>query len=71
MAKSVVVIPALNPDLRLSSLVNELKKLDLKSIVIVDDGSTQKYYKGKASKIPHPIFPRKKKKQNIIQNLQT
>ena len=28
----------------------------------------QKYYKGKASKIPHPIFPRKKKQQNIIQN---
>ncbi len=41
MAKSIIIIPALNPDNRLCSLVQKLMNLGLRDIVIVDDGSTQ------------------------------
>ncbi|MCR4611827.1 MAG: bifunctional glycosyltransferase family 2/GtrA family protein [Lachnospiraceae bacterium] len=47
MAKSIIIIPALNPDLRLCYLVNELKNLGLNDIVIIDDGSTKRVHDGK------------------------
>ncbi|MCX5999454.1 MAG: bifunctional glycosyltransferase family 2/GtrA family protein [Chloroflexi bacterium] len=40
---NAVIIPALNPDERLVSLVNELYSLGQKYIVAVDDGSNAKY----------------------------
>jgi len=40
---NVVIIPALNPDERLFSLVNELKSLGQAYIVVVDDGSSAEY----------------------------
>ena len=47
MAKSIVVIPALNPDTRLCSLVNQLMYMQLDDIIIVDDGSTLTLHEGK------------------------
>ena len=47
MAKSIVVIPALNPDTRLCSLVNQLMYMQLDDIIIVDDGSTISRREGK------------------------
>lgn len=47
MTKSIVIIPALNPDTRLCSLVNELKTLGMRDIVIVDDGSTKTIHNGR------------------------
>lgn len=46
MHKSIVIIPALNPDEKLCSLVRELAELNLRDIVIVDDGSTKSTYMG-------------------------
>jgi len=38
--KSVIVIPAFNPDNRLHELVTELRRLEAPQIVVVDDGSS-------------------------------
>ena len=40
--KSVVIIPALNPDEKLIELVEELKQKDIR-VVIINDGSEEKY----------------------------
>ena len=40
--KCVVIIPALNPDKKLITLVEKLKKLGLDNIIVVDDGSSIK-----------------------------
>ncbi|MFA6807561.1 MAG: glycosyltransferase family 2 protein, partial [Eubacteriales bacterium] len=40
--KPVVIIPALNPDGKLITLVQDLKKIDLQ-IIIINDGSSQEY----------------------------
>jgi len=38
---NAVIIPALNPDERLVSLVNELQSLEQRCIVVIDDGSNE------------------------------
>jgi len=62
---NILNIPNYNTNNQIINDENTNDNLILDNIV---NNPPQKYYKGKASKIPHPIFPRKKKQQNIIQN---
>ena len=62
---NILNIPNYNTNNQIINDENTNDNLILDNIV---NNAPQKYYKGKASKIPHPIFPRKKKQQNIIQN---
>lgn len=41
----VILIPSLNPDDRLTSLVDELLANDFKNIIVVNDGSSNEYSK--------------------------
>ena len=50
---------------------NQIKNENISSNIILDnyvESSPQKYSKSKISKIPHPIFPKKRKQQNIVVN---
>ena len=62
---NILNMPNYNTNNQIINDENTNDNLILDNIV---NNPPQKYYKGKASKIPHPIFPRKKKQQNIIQN---
>ena len=53
----VIVIPALNPLQSFTSFVEQLKKIDIKKIVIVNDGSEEKYA---------PIFNELREQQQCI-----
>ena len=62
---NILNMPNYNTNNQIINDENTNDNLILDNIV---NNPPQKYYKGKVSKIPHPIFPRKKKQQNIIQN---
>ena len=57
----VILIPSLNPDDRLTSLVDELLANDFKNIIVVNDGSSNEYSKyfdeleGKALILYHAV----------------
>ncbi len=42
--KNVIIIPTLEPGQKLINLVNDLKKIGFKYIVVIDDGSGEKYH---------------------------
>lgn len=47
--KPIVIIPALNPDEKLVTLVEQLKQYDL-TTVIINDGSTPGYFRIRTAK---------------------
>ena len=53
----IIVIPALNPLQSFISLLEQLKKIDIEKIIIVNDGSEEKYA---------PIFNELRKQANVL-----
>ena len=50
---------------------NQIKNENISNNIILNnyvETTPQKYYKSKISKIPHPVFPKRKKQQNLAAN---